>query len=174
MRTYKTEALILKRLNYGEADRILTIFSKHYGKVTIIAKGVRKIISKRGPNIESFNKVELSLYTGKNLDGVSEAKTINSFSNIRKNLRNIESAFQMCELVDLLTRDQQESRGVFNLLIEYFTKLNRDGKINLQEFKTILLKMLGFLSEEEVLTQEIDDYIESLAERKIKTKKIYE
>lgn len=174
MRIYKTEAVILKRLNYGEADRILTIFSKHYGKITVIAKGVRKIISKRGPNIESFNQVELSLYTGKNLDGVSEVKTINSFSNIRRNLKNVESAFQMCELVDLLTRDRQESRGIFSLLIKYFTKLNLDGKINLQEFKVDLLTSLGFLSEEESLNQEIDDYIESLAERRIKTKNIYE
>ena len=58
-RTYKTEGIILKRINFGEADRILTSYTKHFGKISLLAKGVRKITSRKGGNIELFNQTVL-------------------------------------------------------------------------------------------------------------------
>jgi len=59
MKSYKTEGIIIKRKNFGEADRILTIFTKNKGKISIVAKGVRKINSRRAPHIELLQKQKL-------------------------------------------------------------------------------------------------------------------
>ncbi|KKR32290.1 MAG: repair protein RecO protein, partial [Candidatus Gottesmanbacteria bacterium GW2011_GWC2_39_8] len=86
MRTYKTEGIILRRINFGEADRLITIFSKHYGKQKVLGKGVRKIKSRRAPHLELFNRSVIFLHRGKNFDIITEAQTINSFSDLRKDL----------------------------------------------------------------------------------------
>jgi len=66
MKSYKAEGIVIKRKNFGEADRILTVFTKKYGKIKVLAKGVRRITSRRGPNVELFNQVELVLHQGRN------------------------------------------------------------------------------------------------------------
>jgi len=64
-KTYSSEGIILSRKNYGEADRILTVFSKNYGKVTLLAKGIRKLISKKRGHLEIFSEVKFSAVSGK-------------------------------------------------------------------------------------------------------------
>ncbi|MBI2622470.1 DNA repair protein RecO, partial [Candidatus Microgenomates bacterium] len=73
MRSYRAEGIILKRTNFGEADRFLTVFSKRHGKIKILAKGVRRITSRRGPNIELFNLATLYIHKGRHLDILTEA-----------------------------------------------------------------------------------------------------
>jgi len=79
MRSYKTEGIVLKRINYGEADRILTIYTKRHGKIRAIAKGVRKLTSRKAGSLELFNNVVLFLVKGKNLDIITEAQTVDLF-----------------------------------------------------------------------------------------------
>ena len=62
---FKTEGIILRRRDFGEADRILTVFSLHRGKISVIAKGVRRITSRRAGNVELLNRVQMFLYPGK-------------------------------------------------------------------------------------------------------------
>ena len=174
MRTYKTEGIIIRRNNYKESDRMITIFTKHYGKIKVLAKGVRKIYSRRGPNIEFFNRVEVSLYNGKFIDMVMEVKTIDAYANLKKCLSNISKAWEICELVDLLTREKQEHREVFDLMTVYLNKLNfSQNEVMIDKFKYALLHALGFISEFYKTSEEIDSFIESLAERRLRTKKIY-
>lgn len=128
MRTYKTEGIILKRLNFGEADRIITIYTKHYGKLKVLAKGVRRIKSRRGPNLELFNQSIIFLHQGRNFDIITEAEIKNDFSHLRKNLNLVSQAFLACELVDVLTREKQENQQVFKLLAQVLEELNRLGR----------------------------------------------
>ncbi|EKD66911.1 MAG: DNA repair protein RecO, partial [uncultured bacterium] len=73
---YRVSAFILRRSNVGEADKILTIFSKKIGKLRVIAKGIRKISSRRGPHVDLFNEVSMMLHHGKTMDIVTEVTTI--------------------------------------------------------------------------------------------------
>src|SRR5260221_14392220 len=75
-RVYTAESIVLKRRNVGEADRILTIFTKRFGKMRVIAKGVRRITSRRAGHIEVFSHVVLTLHAYKNMDIVSKAAAI--------------------------------------------------------------------------------------------------
>ena len=79
--SFKTEGIILKRMNYGEADRILTIYTLHHGKIRAMAKGVRKLQSRKAGSLELFNHSVLFLIKGKNLDLVTEAQTIDLFKS---------------------------------------------------------------------------------------------
>ena len=65
MRSFKAEGIVIKRSNYSEADRIVTIFTKKNGKIKVKANGVRKIASRRSPHIELFNYCVFGLYQGK-------------------------------------------------------------------------------------------------------------
>ena len=154
MKTYKTEGIILKRSDFGEADRLLAIFTKHYGKTRVIAKGVRRTTSKKGPSLELFNHVQIFVARGKNLDIITEAEVISSFSGFRKNLKKVALAYQACELVDKLTAERAENREVFNLLADFLGNLSYPHNSQLDPQPTIhnsltsfqlsLLEALGF------------------------------
>lgn len=175
MHSFKTEGIILKRNNFGEADRILTIYTKGRGKIRAIAKGVRKIISRKAGSLELFNHSAIFLAKGKNLDIISEVQTINSFRRWRKNLLSVGLAYYLCELVDKLTPDEQENRSVFNLLRDYLDKIGILPSLKLvRGFEEGLLAELGF-GVPAGLRQNpgsLKSYIESIIEKQINTPKI--
>lgn len=174
-RTYKTEGIILKRTNFGEADRILTIYTKHYGKIRAIAKGVRKIASRKGGNVEAFNHTSLFLAQGKNLDIVSEAEVINSFKSWRKDLKKVGLAFYFSELVDKLTPEGQANRAVFELLREFLTRIGQESESELtRSFEEQLLDELGFGVPEALKKTpgSLKSYIETIIEKEIHSLKI--
>lgn len=172
-RTYRTEGIIIKRTNYGEADRILTIFTKHYGKIKAIAKGVRKTTSKKGGNLELFNDVTLFLSEGRNLDIITEAEVINSFEKTRGNLNLVGQAFQIAEVADRLTAEREENRRVFELLRKSFQDLNRGKREAVLSFEIELLKELGFGLPEDLSEKSVERFIESIIEKKLKSKRIF-
>ncbi len=176
MSSYKTEGVILKRTNYGEADRILTIYTKHYGKIKTIAKGVRKITSRKGGNVELFNHCVLFLAEGRNLDIVTEAQVVNSFSKLKKDLRKTAAAFYLVELVDQLTPDRQVNRQVFNLLVGTLGELSAkrsELSATTRNFEIELLRLLGFWSDK-VDRRDIKGYIEEIIEKKLKSPQFQE
>lgn len=147
MAAYRTEAFVLRNSNFGEADRLLTIFTKHLGKKKVIAKGVRRITSRRGGNLELFNKVVLFLHEGKTFDIVTEAEVINSFPNLRKDLPCLSLAFVAAEVIDRLTPDGQEHRDVFDLLDDFYQSISCSSgsrEVRLFALEVKVLKALGF------------------------------
>lgn len=174
-RTYKTEGIILKRTNFGEADRILTIYTKHYGKIRALAKGVRRITSRRGGNVELFNQVTLFLHQGKNLDLLNEAQVVNSFKAWRRDLKKVAVAYYFAELVDKLTPEEQPNQAVFQLLSRYLGKIGTAILPELtRSFEEALLRELGFGVPEELRrsSSSLRDYIESITEKKLNSQDI--
>lgn len=168
MRSYKTDGIILKRTNYGEADRIITVFTKKYGKIRILAKGVRRITSRRGPNIELFNLVTLFIHKGQTFDILTEAQVIDTFAHIREKLEVIGLAYYCCELVDGLCAEHQPHVKVFDLLNNMLEELDH-GLV--QRFETTLLSELGFLNTADVRV-DTTSYIEQILERRLKTRRL--
>ncbi len=174
-RTYKTEGIILKRINYSEADRILTIYTKHYGKIRALAKGVRRITSRRGGNVELFNQAVLFLNKGRNLDILSEAQVVHSFKSWRRDLKKVALAYYFCELVDKLTPDGQANQRVFQLLSHFLEKIGTASLPELtRSFEEALLEELGFGVPKELKrsSESLKDYIESITEKKLNSQEI--
>lgn len=173
-RAFKTEGIIIKRKNFGEANRILTIFTKRSGKIQIKAIGVRKITSRRSSHIELLNYSSLSLYKGKSLPILTEVQTIKEYPNIKNNLVKIGFAYHLCELIDGLCAENQQNCEVFYLFLETLERLNNQKDIVsiVHEFEVELLTILGFWPRVNIPqylnTQNI---IERILERKLKSKK---
>lgn len=176
MRNYKADGIIIKRRNSGEADRILTVFTRKNGKIQIKAAGIRKITSRRAPHVESFNFSKLSLYKGNfSLPILTEAHTIESFSEIKRDLVKVGFAYHICEIVDNLCPENQENEFVLNLLISTLQGFSQAQNLSLlvEEFEILLLRNLGFLGNTSAqATLNTHLFIEDILEKKLKTRKI--
>jgi len=177
MRTFKTEGIIVRRRNFKDADRILTVLTPNNGKIVIRASGIRKIPSRRSPHVELLNHSSLTLYKGNAFPVLTEAQTINNFALIKEDLQKIGLAYHLCELIDGLCAEGQENRQVFSLLKGTLMRLStEENSLNLiNNFQTELLHALGFWNKQSVLAKEIDmdHFVENILERKLKSKSIF-
>ncbi|MBI2420988.1 MAG: DNA repair protein RecO [Candidatus Levybacteria bacterium] len=175
MHNLKTEAIIIKRKDSGEADRLLTVFTKGNGKMKIKAKGVRKISSRRGGHVELLNTSILSLYNGGKMPILTEAVTLRAFSPEKNGLEKIGAAFHLCELIDGLCAEHQENQRVYALIKRTIEELENTEEIDslLNQFERDLLDLLGFWPKEKYLDPQDSQYvIEDILERKLRSKKI--
>ena len=174
-KTFKTEGIILKRTNFGEADRILTLYTKHYGKIKAMAKGVRRITSRKGGNVETFNHVTGFFAKGKNFEILTEVITVNVFGDWRKDLKKVGIAYYFSELIDKLTPEAQPNQAVFQLLKDHLSKIQQGISLALvRGFEENLLKQLGYGIPQVHLGQpkSLKTYLETITERKINSPKI--
>lgn len=170
--TYRIEAVVLKRSNYGEADRIVTVFSREIGKISILAKGVRKITSKRLGSVEPGTQMSALVIKGKGMDILSQTVILNSFVAIKKDLTAITQLSQLLEIIDLLTRENQELADIYEVLIETLTALTKTTnrkQILLTAFHQIT-SLLGFTPPQDLSESALKTYIESIAERHLHSK----
>jgi recombinational DNA repair protein (RecF pathway) len=145
MRAFKTEGIILKRRDFGEADRIIIAFTLHRGKVAIIAKGVRRITSRRAGNVELLNRVAMFLYPGKQFLNLTEATSLDTFQKIKEDLTLSTYAYHIIELVDKLTAENQESPILYTNLVEVLKRLeNNPRQILIRGFEARILSLMGF------------------------------
>lgn len=169
---------MIKRSNYSEADRIVTIFTKQNGKIKVKATGVRKIASRRSPHIEPLNYCIFGLYQAAGagrMPVLTEVVSKECFPALKKDLKRIGFAYHICELIDGLCAENQENQDVFMLLGRTLRKLSRQENLTevIYEFELELLRLLGFRKESDssikIDTQEL---IENLLERRLKTMQI--
>ena len=131
-RSYSTEAIILKRSDLGEADRILTLFTPYKGKFHAIAKGIRRPISKKAGHIELLSHCQLHVAVGRNLDIVTQAEGIENFLHVRNDLWHMTCGFYLAELVDRFIEEHTPHHEVYNLLLEGLRALDADA-VELQQ-----------------------------------------
>ena len=176
MRNFKTEGIIIKRRNFKDSDRVLTVLTKTHGKIYVKATGVRKINSRRAGHIELLNHSILSLYKGNAFPILTEATTINNFSGIKSSLADIGLSLHLCELVDGLCPENQENTRVFMLLKDALSRMAEgvDNASIINEFETQILSILGYSSDlKKTYVVDTQDFIENILERKLKTQRIF-
>jgi recombinational DNA repair protein (RecF pathway) len=134
MRNFRTEGIIIKRRDFGEADRIITVMTRDYGKLKIKATGVRKITSRRAAHIELLNHTILHLYKANTFAILTEAKMLDDFSAIKENFTKVGFAYHLCELIDGLCPENQENRNVFDMLQKTLLELSQQDEISLPQY----------------------------------------
>lgn len=175
LRSFKAEGIVLKRINFSETDRIVTFFTKRDGKIAVIAKGVRRITSKRAGNIELFNNVIFFVHKTKKLGILTEVDLIDSYKDFKNDFKKVACAYYFVELLDKLTPENQENAQVYELLRDYLKSLaTADIEKLTLSFENNLLKILGFGVPEDIKRNPamMTDYIESITERKINSRRI--
>jgi DNA repair protein RecO (recombination protein O) len=167
-RSYSSEGIVLSRKNYGEADRILIVLSKDFGKVSLIAKGIRRIKSKKRGHLEIFSKIKFSAVHGQGMDVMIEATTLNDFSGVRTNLNKISLAYYFCEVVNKITHEDEQRSSVFNLLSLALEELGETIELKKLRLKFIhdLLTSMGYWPEGEKII-DADIVLDDVLERKI-------
>jgi DNA repair protein RecO (recombination protein O) len=145
-RTYRVEAIVLRRVDFGEADRVLVLFTRERGKLAVVAKGVRRISSRMAGHLELFTQSELQLAKGANLDVVTQAETRNAFRALREDLTRTSTAYLIVELADALTEEALEQPELYDLLTATFRALgtSEDPRLVAAHFQLRLLDVAGF------------------------------
>jgi DNA repair protein RecO (recombination protein O) len=115
-RIRKVEAVIISHKDFGEADRLIRLFSLEHGKLSAIAKGARKIKSRKAAHIEPFTYSALVLAKGQSFWIITQADTKNAYPAIRADLRKTAKAAYILELADQLTGDEQPEPSIFHLI----------------------------------------------------------
>ena len=146
-RLYRVQAVVLRRTDHGEADRLLTLFTLDRGKIRANAKGARKPSSRKGGHVELFTHVDLMLAKGQQIDVVTQADTIDAFSALRGNLDRVSYAYYLAELVDRFSEEGTENRPVFDLLVHALGRLGDEAanpELLARFFELRLLQYVGY------------------------------
>lgn len=116
MKQLLTKGIILSRTNFGEADRIISLLTPEYGKLRLMAKGVRKVKSKLAGGIELFSVSDITFLQGRHDVGtLVSTRLITHYGNIVKDIQRVQLGYELIKMLDKTTEDQPEP--------EYFTLL---------------------------------------------------
>jgi DNA repair protein RecO (recombination protein O) len=151
-RLYRVAAIVLKRRDQGEADRLLTVFARERGKVTLIAKGVRRTASRKAGHIEPFTHVDLLVARGKSLDIITQAEMVDAHRHLREDLWRSSWAYYVVELADAFAQDEDPNQLLFDLLLDTLDRLDRgaadqrgtDPLLVVRYYEVHLLSLVGY------------------------------
>jgi DNA repair protein RecO (recombination protein O) len=148
-RNYQTEAIVIKKVKLGEADRILTLFTPALGKIQGVARGVRRPKSKLSGHLELLTYSQVSFARGRNLDVIIGSQTIESFLPLKSNLTLTSLALYLAELVEQFTVEHVENQPLFALLLATMHHLAQGGEreLALRHFELRLLELSGYRPE---------------------------
>ena len=150
---YKDRGIVIKQVDFGEADRILSILTANHGKISAIAKGVRRLKSRKATACGLFVESKFVFVEGRSLDIITEAESIRSYDSIKENLERVSVLFYVSELLDRLVEGDDELNGwaVFELLSDFLQLVERndsDSMFNLvRGFEAKLLSLMGLSPE---------------------------
>jgi DNA repair protein RecO (recombination protein O) len=146
-RSFRVEAVVLRHSDYGEADRLLTLYTRQLGKTRALAKGARKIASRKAGHIEPFMQAKLQLAKGRDMLLVTQADTVDAYLPLREDLILTSHASYIVELLDRFTyEDETESSSTFRLLTDTLARLasKADPWLVIRYYEMRLLDHLGF------------------------------
>ncbi len=146
MALYKVEAVVLRTREYGEADKIVTLYSREEGKLHGIAKGARRPRSRLAGGMQPFTHVRLMLWRGRNLDTVSQCEIVAAFGPLREDLTRLAHASYVVDLVDEVTRERDANQDLFLTLLGTLHLLAWDQRpvLATRMFEARLLVLSGF------------------------------
>ena len=146
-RSFRVQAVVLRHANWGEADRLLTLYTREQGKLRAIVKGARKIRSRKAGHVEPFTHITAQLAKGREIPIMTQVETIDPYLPLREDLQRTGYAAYMLELLDRFTYDQEGSNpAIFRLLTDSLERLCQPGEpwACVRYYEMRLLDYLGF------------------------------
>jgi DNA repair protein RecO (recombination protein O) len=146
-RSFGVDAVVLRHAEFGEADRLLTLYTRQLGKTRALVKGARKPTSRKGGHLEPFTHVRLQLAKGRDIPIVTQAEAVDTYLPLREDLVLTSQASYVIELLDRLTYDEAtDNTVIFQLLTETLARLSAgtDPWLAIRFYEMRLLDALGF------------------------------
>lgn len=148
MSRFNDECIVLKNINYRDSDKIFTLYSKKKGKFIATGRGVRKIASRRGGNLDTMTHVMLGFSEDeKGYKSINEAVTINSFSNLKRDLKKSLKGYYILELIHRFIEENEPNEKLFDVLIKSLKALDLnviDDDSAVVYFEINLMRLLGY------------------------------
>ena len=145
-RSIRVEAVVLRHSDWGEADRLVGLFTRQLGKIRAIAKGVRKMRSRKAGHLEPFTRTSLLLARGRDMFIITQAETIQAHTPLREDLLLVGYTSYVIELLDRFTYEEGENRALYRLLVDTLGRLSTepDPILAVRYYEIRLLDLLGF------------------------------
>ena len=145
-RVYRTEAIVLRRSDFGEADRLLTVCTPNLGKLRLLAKGIRKLTSRKAGHLELFTRAQLLVARGRNLDIITQAQAIEPHARLRDDLWRLSHAYYVAELMDHFSEEQSENQPLYELFCDVLGWIcdATDLALTMRFFELRMLSLAGY------------------------------
>lgn len=145
-RSIRVEAVVLRHMDWGEADRLLWLFTRELGKIRVVAKGIRKLHSRKAGHLEPFTRVGLLLARGREMMIVTQAEAVDTFTLLRDDLLQMGYASYVVELLDRFTYEEGQNVPMYRLLADTLSRLctETDSALVIHYYEIKLLDLLGF------------------------------
>lgn len=167
---YRTQGVILSKKDRGEADQIFTIFTKDFGKIEVLGKGIRKIVSKLRSSICDFYLSEIEFVQGKNYKILTDALLIEKFGEIRKVLLKLKIILKISRVLDVLVEKEEPDERIWELLIEILKRLKNSPILVL---KLYLIYHYFFWNLISILGYKPQLYFCLFCQKKLKPERLY-
>jgi len=170
-RSFNTKAIVLKRVNVGETDRIITLLSPEQGKIVAVAKGVRKLKSSNRANLEPGNIVHAFLIKTKSLPILTQTKMLVDAAESRQFLSQIRQLSQILEIFDrLFVENFIDEEGAYLAYKIHQQLLSKDKRnLKIKDQLNQLIQILGYQDINKTKHQNIMDYVAEITEKKMKS-----
>lgn len=142
---YKTKGIILKKQDFREADRLFVFYTKDFGKITLVARGAKKIESKLAGHLDYFQEINLTFATGKAYDQVSGAVIIINFKDLKADYERVSLGFEFINLLDQATKEKDADEKIYEFIINVFNYIDTEKDLDFDWTKKAFLKKLGML-----------------------------
>ncbi|PWU23951.1 DNA repair protein RecO [Candidatus Cerribacteria bacterium 'Amazon FNV 2010 28 9'] len=170
MKTFSITGIVLKRVNVGETDRIVTLFTKERGKIACVAKGVRKLSSSKLAVLEPGCEARIYCVETKSLPILTQAQLLNDFHHSKQTLPSVKKMFQILETIDALLFEEDVQENVYTLVHSLLTHIDAGQTTSVDTIRETLrtiISLLGF--EGTTPNQSIMELIEELTAKKMKS-----
>ncbi len=169
IKSHNTEAIVLKRVNTGEMDRIITLLTPGQGKVACVAKGVRKMTSSQRAYLEPGNHISVLLISTQNLPILTQTRLIHDFSETKQSLIGMKRLTAVLEIVDKLFPEGVEEESLFQSVIAILTQLSQPNLSSsaIQQKLADILQELGYQALEETTYESITEYVAALIDKPV-------
>jgi DNA repair protein RecO (recombination protein O) len=167
---YRTEGIIFKKENLGENDQLFKIFTKNFGKIEVLGKGIRKISSKLKSGMEIFYLSEIEFVQGKIHKTLTDAICLEKFQNLRKNLKKLAIAYKISEDLENFIKGEEPDEKIWKLLLEVFQELNN---LKFKIFNLQLVYYYFFWNLISFLGHKPEVYFCLICQKKLEPKELY-
>jgi DNA repair protein RecO (recombination protein O) len=167
---YRTLGFVFKKEDRGEADQIFKIFTKDFGKIEVLGKGIRKISSKLRSQIDIFYVSEIEFIQGKIYKRLTDTLLVEKFKNLRKSFKRLSIAYKISEILDWLIKGEERDERIWNLILETFKNLDNP---NLPFIVCNLQFYYFFWNLVSILGQRPELYYCCICQKRLKPGKIY-
>jgi len=150
MKLLKTDGIVIKKVDHSEADRVLTLFTKNFGKININIKGLRKSKKRHLNGADLFGISNFIFYKKDEYYILSSFELNETFFNLRKNLEKINISFHILEILNSILVENETRIGLYKLLLNSFRFLDKNNKpikdyLLLGYFLALLIKEEGIM-----------------------------